>query len=154
VHGNPVNKAFLQSVFSTCTILFIGFSFTDSYVDGLLDETFHLFSRGEGCAQRARARATGAWPLCPVRVPRSHTQCTRRPTPLTRAAGEEDAMEAPLSYAINADRFGPVGRQSVGIVKAVRGVQYLLYRYDREHSNFLRTLEALRARVEQRLGRG
>lgn len=49
VHGNPVNKAFLQSVFSTCTILFLGFSFTDSYVDGLLDETFHLFSRGEGC---------------------------------------------------------------------------------------------------------
>ncbi len=63
-------------------------------------------------------------------------------------------MDAPLSYAINADRFGPVGRQSVGIVKAVRGVQYLLYRYDREHSNFLRTLEALRARVEQRLARG
>jgi hypothetical protein len=62
-------------------------------------------------------------------------------------------VDAPLSYAINADKYGPVGPSSVGIVKAVRGVQYLLYRHDATHSNFLKTLEALRDKVEERLKR-
>ena len=60
----------------------------------------------------------------------------------------------PLFYAINADKYGPVGHSSVGIVEAVRGVKYLLYAHDTTHSNFVKTLEALRDRVDQRLQRG
>jgi hypothetical protein len=43
IFGNPANKVFLQSVFATHTVLFLGFSFTDHYIDQLLDETVHLF---------------------------------------------------------------------------------------------------------------
>jgi hypothetical protein len=47
-----------------------------------------------------------------------------------------------------------VGRSSVEIVKAVRGVEYLLYAHDESHSNLLKTLEALKDKVDQRLKRG
>ena len=70
------------------------------------------------------------------------------------AEGEEEEVPHPLSYAINADRFGPVGRSSVEIVKAVRGVEYLLYAHDDTHSNLLKTLEALRDEVDRKLKRG
>ena len=109
IHGNPVNSLFLRSVFSTCTVLFLGFSFTDNYVDDLLDETMHLFSR------------------------------------------DEDQSSAPLSYAINADKFGPVGRSSVEIVKVARGVQFLLYEHDSRHTNFLKTLQSLKDKVDKRV---
>jgi hypothetical protein len=110
IHGNPVNSLFLRSVFSTCTVLFLGFSFTDNYVDDLLDATMHLFSN------------------------------------------DEDTNSAALSYAISPDKTGPVGRSSVDIVKAARGVQFLLYEHDPAHTNFLKTLEVIRDRVRKKVG--
>ena len=47
-----------------------------------------------------------------------------------------------------------MGRSSVEIVKAVRGVEYLLYAHDDRHSNFLKTLVALREEVDKKLKRG
>lgn len=109
LHGNPVNSLFLKSVFSTCTVLFLGYSFTDNYVDDLLDETMHLFSR------------------------------------------DEDPNNVPLSYAISADRFGPVGRSSVGIVKVARGIEFLLYEHDAAHSNFIKTLQTIKEKVDKKV---
>ena len=40
------------------------------------------------------------------------------------------------------------------IVKAVRGVEYLLYTHDDKHSNMLKTLVALRDAVDKRLKQG
>ena len=71
------------------------------------------------------------------------------------AVGEQVAQGArPGAVYVDTSTVSLGASARVAELCQVRGVQYLLYRYDREHSNFLRTLEALRARVEQRLGRG
>jgi hypothetical protein len=57
----------------------------------------------------------------------------------------------PFSYAINADKFGPVSSSSRNIIKAVRGVEFLLYEHTPDHSNFVKTLEALKKAVDERL---
>ncbi len=60
-------------------------------------------------------------------------------------------MAEPLAYAINADAEGPVDRKLVQAMSQMRGVQYLLYAADRQHSNFLKTLRAIEAAVKARL---
>lgn len=107
-----------------------------------------------GAVRVGGARAAIAPPPPPRLLPHHHfprTHHTRRAP--HSAEGEEEGEVEPLSYAINADRYGPVGHSSVGIVEAVRGVKYLLYGHDATHSNFLKTLEALRDKVDRRLRR-
>ncbi len=110
-------------------------------------------------AEAARARACKVCAQSFFSPPPTHILPTHHTThhcraPRQNAEGEEEEVPHPLSYAINADRFGPVGRSSVEIVKAVRGVEYLLYAHDDTHSNLLKTLEALRDEVDRRLKRG
>ena len=44
LHRTPTYLPFMRSVFSTCTVLFIGFSMSDEYVKELLSETLALVS--------------------------------------------------------------------------------------------------------------
>jgi hypothetical protein len=71
LYGDPAYVSFLRSVLSTSTVLYLGFSFTDAYLNELRSEVLALLGHGEGSLPVAYAVVADTAPAS-VRYLRRH----------------------------------------------------------------------------------
>lgn len=147
VHGTPGFSSFLKSLLSTCTVLYLGFSFSDGYLNELRSEVLS-FLRGAAAVERS---------LPPQPQAQAHSSssssgggsATAAAVPLARTSTYTSPAPPPIGYAIVHDK----SPYEVEFFRRHEGVSILSWRttvpgrIGKDYSGFDRYLAAIHERT-------